>query len=51
MLFTIRTYIAPISSVLSDTESAAAMSDALEAMPHDILEYKDLDHLPPGRIF
>ncbi|MGA9277756.1 heme-dependent oxidative N-demethylase family protein [Ilumatobacter sp.] len=42
VLFTIRTYIAPIASVLRDGESAAAIAGAVAAMPSGIARYKDL---------
>ncbi|MFT6763572.1 MAG: hypothetical protein ACJAXA_002233 [Candidatus Aldehydirespiratoraceae bacterium] len=42
VLFTIRTYIAPMRSVLADQESAVALAAALRAMTSDVREYKDL---------
>jgi hypothetical protein len=42
VLFTIRTYIAPLSSVCGDPESAAALGDAVAAMPSAVRGYKDL---------
>ena len=42
VLFTIRTYIAPIASVADDPESAAALAAAVEAMATDVRGYKDL---------
>lgn len=42
VLFTIRTYIAPISSVIRDPDSAAALAAAVEAMSPDVHRYKDL---------
>ncbi len=45
VLFTIRTYIAPISSVVADVDGSAALGAALSVMPHGIREYKDLVEL------
>ena len=45
VLFTIRTYIAPISSVAADVDGSAALGAALSAMPGGIREYKDLVEL------
>ena len=42
VLFTIRTYITPIATVLVDQESADAMWAAVDAMPDDIRGYKGL---------
>lgn len=42
VLFTIRTYVAPISSTLTDAASSGALGTALSAMPSGIREYKDL---------
>jgi hypothetical protein len=42
VLFTIRTYIAPVTSVLADEDSAAALAAALTAMTSDVRDYKDL---------
>jgi len=48
VLFTIRTYIAPISSVMGDAESSAALGAAVAAMSPEILHYKDLvQHAEP----
>lgn len=45
VLFTIRTYIAPVASAVRDAESADALGVALSAMPAGIRGYKDLlDH-------
>ena len=45
VLFTIRTYIAPIASVADDPESAAAVAAAVAAMSADVRGYKDLTEL------
>ena len=42
VLFTIRTYVAPITSVMVDEDSARALVDAVGAMSPDVLGYKDL---------
>lgn len=42
VLFTIRTYIAPLRTVGGDEESASALATALDAMSDDIRSYKDL---------
>jgi hypothetical protein len=42
VLFTIRTYVAPITSVVRNTEASAALGVALSAMPVGIRGYKDL---------
>ena len=42
VLFTIRTYIAPIASVAGDPESAAALAASVAAMTTDVHGYKDL---------
>ena len=44
VLFTIRTYIAPMSAVLSNAESSADMAALIAAMPRDVRHYKDLVH-------
>lgn len=44
VLFTIRTYITPLASVLADQESSMALSAAVASMPHDIRAYKDVVH-------
>lgn len=48
VLFTIRTYVAPITSVLDDVASAASLATAVDAMPPDIVRYKDLSSLGPA---
>ena len=48
VLFTIRTYIAPITAVLADAsspESASALRTAVSAMTEDVRRYKDIVHL------
>jgi hypothetical protein len=42
VLFTIRTYVAPVVSVLTDGASSAALSAAISAMANDVRDYKDL---------
>lgn len=44
VLFTIRTYVAPLSSVERRHESAAALATALESMGPGVREYKNLTH-------
>jgi hypothetical protein len=44
VLFTIRTYIAPLATVLADEGSSSALSAAVDAMPDDIRVYKDVAH-------
>jgi hypothetical protein len=48
VLFTIRTYISPLASVLIDPESSAALSAAVASMPDDIRSYKDVAHHAPS---
>ena len=43
MLFTIRTYVAPLDTVATPAR-AGRLADALEAMPEDVRGYKDLAH-------
>jgi hypothetical protein len=45
VLFTIRTYVAPISSVVGDAGGSTALGVALSAMPAGIRRYKDLADL------
>lgn len=42
VLFTIRTYVAPITSVMADDDSARALADAVAAMSPDVRDYKDV---------
>jgi hypothetical protein len=42
VLFTIRTYVTPIPSVLDRAEVASRMAAALESLPADVRDYKDL---------
>lgn len=49
VLFTIRTHVTPIPSVAADPDDAARLADALDALPVDVAEYKQLDVLG-GRI-
>lgn len=42
VLFTIRTYITPLATVLADADDRAAIARILDAMPDDVREYKDI---------
>jgi dimethylamine monooxygenase subunit A len=42
VLFTIRTYVAPIGAVAGDCEIAGRLADSLAALPDDVRGYKDL---------
>ncbi len=42
VLFTIRTYVAPIPAVAGDTAVAQRLADSLAALPLDVRGYKDL---------
>lgn len=42
VLFTIRTYVAPIGAVVGDTEIARRLADSLAALPDDVRGYKDV---------
>jgi hypothetical protein len=42
VLFTIRTYVTPIPAVLDRAEVASRMAAALESLPADVRDYKDL---------
>ncbi len=42
VLFTIRTYVAPLACVLDEAGAAGPLAAALDAMPTDIGGYKDL---------
>lgn len=42
VLFTIRTYVAPIGAVVGDTDVAARLADSLAALPDDVRGYKDV---------
>ena len=43
VLFTIRTYVAPITSVMADDDSASALAEAVAAMSPDVRQYKDVN--------
>jgi dimethylamine monooxygenase subunit A len=42
VLFTIRTYVAPIGAVAGDREIAGRLADSLAALPDDVRGYKDV---------
>ena len=42
VLFTIRTYITPLATVLADPDDHAAITRILDAMPDDVRRYKDI---------
>jgi dimethylamine monooxygenase subunit A len=42
VLFTIRTYVAPIGAVAGDCEIAGRLADSLAALPDDVRGYKDV---------
>ena len=42
VLFTIRTYVAPIPAVAADRDIARRLADSLSALPDDVRGYKDL---------
>lgn len=42
VLFTIRTHVASLGSVLADPHVAAELADAVRAMPDDVARYKEL---------
>jgi dimethylamine monooxygenase subunit A len=42
VLFTIRTFLTPLTDIARNSESALALANALDAMPDDIAEYKQL---------
>ena len=45
VLFTIRTYVTPMSSVVADPDDRRAIATILEAMPDDVRAYKDITAL------
>lgn len=47
VLFTIRTYLARLSDVALDAESAARLADAIAHLPDDVRDYKQVDRLAP----
>jgi len=47
VLFTIRTYVAPLDTVAAPA-ARSRLADALEAMPPDVREYKDLARTAQG---
>lgn len=42
VLFTIRTYVTPLRSVIADPEDRAAIGRVVDAMPDDVRGYKDI---------
>ena len=42
VLFTIRTYVAPILDAAGDRDVARRLADSLSALPDDVRGYKDL---------
>jgi len=44
VLFTIRTYLCPLDAV-PGPDDALALAEAIESMPADVAEYKQLDHV------
>jgi hypothetical protein len=45
VLFTIRTYLTRLTDLAADTSDAACLADALEALPDDVLAYKQLHEI------
>ena len=43
VLFTIRTYVTPLATVLADPDDRAAIARIVDAMPDDVRRYKDID--------
>jgi dimethylamine monooxygenase subunit A len=42
VLFTIRTYVSPLRSVIADPENRSAIATIVDAMPSDVRGYKDI---------
>ena len=42
VLFTIRTYVTPLATVLADADDREAITRIVDAMPDDVRDYKDL---------
>jgi hypothetical protein len=42
VLFTIRTYVSPLRSVIADPDDRTAIATIVDAMPDDVLGYKDI---------
>ena len=42
VLFTIRTYVSPLTSVIADPDDRAAIAAVVDAMPDDVRGYKDI---------
>jgi hypothetical protein len=47
VLFTIRTYITPVTSIARRADDAVRLAEALDALPSDVAAYKQLDDLGP----
>jgi dimethylamine monooxygenase subunit A len=47
VLFTIRTYLTPVTTVARQPADAARLADALDALPGDVAAYKQLEDLGP----
>jgi hypothetical protein len=47
VLFTIRTYITPVTSIARRADDAERLAEALDALPADVAAYKQLDELGP----
>lgn len=45
VLFTIRTHVTSLRDVVADPDDAAVLAAAVEAIPHDVARYKQLDEL------
>jgi dimethylamine monooxygenase subunit A len=45
VLFTIRTHVAPLDSITDEISELLRLADAVEAMPPEVLEYKQLSRL------
>lgn len=50
VLFTIRTYLRPLSELATRPEDAARLSAALQALPDDVARYKQLVELAPAAV-
>lgn len=47
VLFTIRTHVTPLATVLADPSVASELREAVRALPADVAAYKQLDELGP----
>lgn len=50
VLFTIRTYVRPLRHLAGRPEDAARLAAALQALPVDVAEYKQVRHLAPAAV-